>query len=201
MAIIYIARHGETEYNATGKLQGHNDSPLTIKGVKQAKDLGLKIEGIKFDKVISSDLGRAFITTYLALTEAKHNNLIHTDSRLRELNYGIYNGSPIPGMKELNSGLVTADSFKAFPHYLDNKNVPYQDGESFEDLIARLTDFWQQEAADDLTKLFVAHSGTVRGLLNIAGVDRFQVKEERMPNAFLVRITIENNTLTDYQEL
>ena len=206
MQTIYIARHGQTEYNASGRLQGHNDSPLTPKGVKQAKELGLKVKDIKFDKVVSSDLGRAFITTYLALNEGKHENTIQTDSRLRELNYGIYNGSFVPGLKELNNTdhkdhIAISNSFKEFAHYLDNKNVRYEGGESFDDLISRLTTFWKDETLKNSTKLFVAHSGSVRGLLKIAGINKYQIKEERMPNAFLAKITIEDGNLTDFQEL
>lgn len=189
MPIIYLARHGQTEYNSQNRLQGHNDSPLTEQGVKQAKELGLKIQGLKFDNVYASDLGRAFITAYLALNAAGLNNPIQTDKRLRELNYGDYNGK------------LLEDLYLNHPHYLDDISNVYPAGESFEKLLERLSEFWHEQIKTEGTKFFVAHSGASRGLLRIAGIDRYQVKEERMPNAFLARIEITGGKVTDYQEL
>lgn len=62
---IYLLRHGETEWNASGRFQGKLDSPLTEMGVAQAKACGRKLFklGITFDAVQSSPLGRTRQTT------------------------------------------------------------------------------------------------------------------------------------------
>ncbi len=56
---IYFVRHGETIWNLEKKFQGLSDSPLTEKGINQAKLLGKRLENIKFDKFYSSPLKRA----------------------------------------------------------------------------------------------------------------------------------------------
>ncbi|MCW8878170.1 MAG: histidine phosphatase family protein [Kangiellaceae bacterium] len=56
---LYLARHGETEWNLYRKLQGRLDSPLTEAGKQQAKRLGQKLLDEKVDKIYASPLGRA----------------------------------------------------------------------------------------------------------------------------------------------
>lgn len=56
---IYFIRHGETIWNVEKKYQGLSDSPLTEKGINQAKLLGEKLKDIKFDKFYSTSLKRA----------------------------------------------------------------------------------------------------------------------------------------------
>ena len=61
MLKIYLVRHGQDEDNLKGILNGRRDKPLTDKGIKQAKELSLKIKesDIEFDKIYSSPLKRA----------------------------------------------------------------------------------------------------------------------------------------------
>src|SRR5438093_12451117 len=56
---IYLARHGETEWNALGKMQGQTDIPLNAKGRKQALLLRDTLKGMKIDAVYSSTLSRS----------------------------------------------------------------------------------------------------------------------------------------------
>lgn len=56
---IYVVRHGETNWNVQGLLQGHTDIPLNEQGVKQAHELKEKLKEISFGKILSSDLSRA----------------------------------------------------------------------------------------------------------------------------------------------
>ena len=63
--IITLIRHGETEWNLSGRWQGHADSPLSSRGVEQAKALGERIKSEEFDFYYSSDLGRALHTSKL----------------------------------------------------------------------------------------------------------------------------------------
>lgn len=64
MTRIYLARHGQDQDNEAGILNGHRDKPLTNIGVEQAGQLARKISeaGIRFDKVYSSPLQRAYET-------------------------------------------------------------------------------------------------------------------------------------------
>ncbi len=56
LTTFYLVRHGETEYNVKGIIQGQSDSPLTRKGIDETKKLAKNLKGIKFDYIFSSDL-------------------------------------------------------------------------------------------------------------------------------------------------
>jgi len=54
---ITLIRHGETEWNLSGRWQGHADSPLSPRGVAQAEALGQRMKGEEFDFIIQATLG------------------------------------------------------------------------------------------------------------------------------------------------
>lgn len=94
---IYIARHGKTMLNTTDQSQGWIDAPLTPAGVKVAENLGKGLRNIKFDSVYSSDSGRAIETASIILKNNGQKNLvnkINRDQRLREFNFGTFEGKP-----------------------------------------------------------------------------------------------------------
>ena len=89
---LLILRHGETEWNATGRLQGSFDSTLTPEGVAQAarqRALQSRLDLTGY-RAISSPQGRAFRTAALALDGLIDE--IHTDDRLREIGLGTWAG-------------------------------------------------------------------------------------------------------------
>ena len=89
---IYITRHGESQWNLEGKVQGVTDIPLTPKGIEQARQLARKIKetGIKIDEVLYSPLSRAADTAKII---AEENGLPLTlETRLIEQNFGEYEG-------------------------------------------------------------------------------------------------------------
>ncbi|MGM0845211.1 MAG: histidine phosphatase family protein [Bacillota bacterium] len=64
--MIYVVRHGETDWNKEGRLQGRNGVPLNSKGMDQAKELNSILGNIKFDYVYSSPQKRAVQTAEIA---------------------------------------------------------------------------------------------------------------------------------------
>ncbi|KEJ90296.1 histidine phosphatase family protein [Sulfitobacter donghicola] len=89
---LYVLRHGETEWNAQGKMQGSLNSPLTAEGKKQAQRQAEILETVDltgFD-ILCSPQGRAFETAAIAL--ARQVTHIHTDARLREIGVGDWAG-------------------------------------------------------------------------------------------------------------
>lgn len=60
--IVYVIRHGETDWNLQGRFQGHADSRLTEKGMSQANRLGQHLADRSITAIYSSDLGRAMTT-------------------------------------------------------------------------------------------------------------------------------------------
>jgi len=95
---IFTVRHGETDWNAQRRLQGHSDIPLNEMGLQQAENLGLRLAKEKIDIIYSSDLLRAANTARAIASH--HNAEVVTSSRLREKSFGIYEGRLIDEVYE-----------------------------------------------------------------------------------------------------
>ena len=95
---ITLIRHGETEWNLSGRWQGHADSPLSPRGISQAKALGRRIIEEKFDFFYTSDLGRAVHTSELIgnLSEITAEPCVG----LRERDLGVLEGLNTDEMKQ-----------------------------------------------------------------------------------------------------
>jgi probable phosphoglycerate mutase len=85
-----LLRHGETEWNTLGRLQGHLDSPLSAKGLRQAEALAARLASVSFHALYCSDLGRAQETARRIAARTGHSVL--EDLRLRERGLGILEG-------------------------------------------------------------------------------------------------------------
>ncbi len=87
---MYIIRHGETELNVIQAFQGHTDSPLTAKGIQQAKAHASKLGAYELNRIICSDLSRAAKT---ASTIADILDIpMQMDAQLREVYFGFWDG-------------------------------------------------------------------------------------------------------------
>jgi broad specificity phosphatase PhoE len=95
---LVIVRHGETEWNVQHKVMGQLDSPLTAKGIQQAKAIGDRLRRLKFTSLYSSDLGRAVQTANI-IAEICGKKIIF-DAELREWNMGIFEGLTVSEMHE-----------------------------------------------------------------------------------------------------
>ena len=93
MTSITIVRHGETEWNRSGKQQGFLNSDLTETGALQARAVRDSVEA-EYDVLISSDLGRAVQTASIIQEKLKLEILL--EQGLRERNLGILQGLTIP---------------------------------------------------------------------------------------------------------
>ena len=89
--MIYIIRHGKTEWNRANVLQGRSDCPLNEEGVLQAKKAAERLKGIRFDYVFSSPLMRAVQTAEIVAPDTKP----VFDARLIEMDYGPYEGTDL----------------------------------------------------------------------------------------------------------
>ncbi len=97
---LVLIRHGETEWNQTGRYQGHADSPLTPRGLAQARAVAQVLNDETFDAFYSSDLGRARRTATIIADKLGRRFL--TDSRLREQHYGLMQGHDTKAARELD---------------------------------------------------------------------------------------------------
>jgi broad specificity phosphatase PhoE len=87
---LVLVRHGETDWNAAGRLQGHTDRPLSDHGRDQARRLAQELAGEEFDAIYASDLARARETAEI-VGERLHRSVV-LDSDLREKDWGTWEG-------------------------------------------------------------------------------------------------------------
>lgn len=90
---FYIVRHGKTMLNTTDRVQGWSDAVLTPEGEKTVGYAAKGLQDIKFSAAYSSDSGRSVQSANIILDENKKSNVsLQTDKRLREFNFGSYEG-------------------------------------------------------------------------------------------------------------
>src|SRR3712207_672560 len=94
MTELLLIRHGETDWNAEKRLQGHLDIPLNATGLRQADALGKALRDEAIDAVISSDLQRAVRTA--EPIARSHGISIRIETSLRERCYGALEGLCYP---------------------------------------------------------------------------------------------------------
>ena len=153
---LIIIRHGETLWNVEGKKQGQLNSPLTPLGIKQAKALAQRLTEESFTALYSSDLGRAYETAEHIAARTDHK--IFSDQRLRERNFGIFQG--------LTDEQIENEYPVEYNSYLTNR-VDYviPDGESLRQFYVRVTVFLENLTAryDGQIITIVTHGGVIDG--------------------------------------
>lgn len=95
---LVLIRHGETEWNRQGRMQGRLDSPLTKLGRAQALAAGRYVRHLECDALVHSDLGRALETAQLVAAESGLTRW--SEPRLRERSLGIMEGLTKPQFRE-----------------------------------------------------------------------------------------------------
>lgn len=129
---LYVSRHGETISNIERRLTGRSDSPLTPKGIEQAKALNKSLDGVIFDAVFCSPLKRA-VQTVDAIFGGGIS--IYTDDRLAEISLGVMEGLTFSEANEKypDSGMLF------FTDPLLYKTPP--EGENLTDMLGRIISF------------------------------------------------------------
>lgn len=152
MTTLILVRHGETDWNAQHRWQGHSDTPLNDAGREQACRFSNELEPV--DVLYSSDLARARETAEII---AAHLDLeVRLDPRLRERGFGSW------------EGLTTEEIESSFPDEQERWRAGIgagaHDAEPFEEFAARVGSFVEEigrrHAGEEV--LVVAHGGTIR---------------------------------------
>jgi 2,3-bisphosphoglycerate-dependent phosphoglycerate mutase len=115
--LLFLFRHGETDWNRQGRLQGHTDIPLNTTGLAQAEALAERLRPHRLEAVVSSDLARAWTTAQI-VAEALGVPLIR-EPGLREADIGEAEGLYWPEVKARFGETLTerwfTDDDAAFP--------------------------------------------------------------------------------------
>ena len=155
---IYLVRHGETDWNQAGLLQGQTDIALNAQGLEQAREAAERLKEVPFEIAFCSPLIRAKRTAETIIGDRKIT--LTTDERLRELNFGPWEGVDIRSIKDAASQ----------PFTNPGSYIPPVGAESFAQLYKRSGEFVDQvllplEGTYE-TVLVVAHGGVNRSILN-----------------------------------
>ena len=145
---IYVVRHGQTDWNRDGAVQGRYDVPLNETGRAQAREAGVALQGIHIDKCYCSPAARARETAEIAL-DGRDVPIVF-DNRLVEIAYGDYEGTNwrLPEYQKARRRIAYR-----------NKN-----GESYLDVAFRVYGFLEEirEEAEKSNVLLVCHGGVGR---------------------------------------
>jgi broad specificity phosphatase PhoE len=188
---ILLARHGETDWNAVGRWQGHTDRPLTERGRHQAAELAERLADVELDAIYSSDLLRAVET---AEPVAKRLGLrLQTLPELREVDVGTWAGLTRDEVAER-----FPDGFRRWSDW----QTGWENGETYEEMGERVVGAILRLAGEHPGEriLVVSHGGAIRALQAAAagiGIATFRRLRPVVQNARVTSILVENGRLSE----
>jgi len=180
---LRLVRHGETDWNAEGRVQGHIDVPLNQRGRAQAATLAADLRGSGATLVLSSDLRRARDTAEV-IAAALEAPLVVTEA-LRERNLGALQGKTAADIGGEATGFVSR-----------MVNDPWsrpEGGESLEEFRGRLRSWGEALVADPpaADMVLVSHGGAMRALLiALLGTDRREALP-RIGNCAVITVAVD----------
>ena len=188
--LIYVIRHGETDYNKAGRFQGSSDAPLNEFGIELAALTGTGMQGIHFDACYSSPLLRARQTAEILLE--KSGNLqtpIIMEPRIQEIHMGTWEEKKFrPEECEVDWDRVMV--FYKNPFLFGS----FPEGENAEEVCKRTQEFLKELIArdDDKTYLVSTHGFAMRAMLNFLYEDSSDFWQKQVPYncaVNLIRVT------------
>ncbi len=165
--ILYLVRHGETEYNRNKIFQGRSDIPLNDRGIAQAKGLAALLGDIPLTRAFVSPLGRAVRTARIILEDR---NIPQTvEPRLIEIHFGEWEGTPENQVRE-----VWVEDYMDYRN--DMSRFHPKNGESARDAQKRAGEWWDEVSKEFASPeehiLVVAHQSLNAVLAcHVAGID------------------------------
>ena len=156
----YLVRHGETEWNRKGKIQGHLDVPLNEHGRRQVKMLAKRLAKCRFSGVYASDLSRTIKTAQIIAEGCEAP--IETGSDLREFSFGEWEGLTLEEIETRYPNTFTERMD------LGERAFAAPGGEDTAQMLDRVRSYCTRtlkryDPAENI--LIVAHGGSIRALL------------------------------------
>jgi probable phosphoglycerate mutase len=166
---ILFIRHGETEFNAQGRLQGQRDIPLNPRGREQASAVGRSLMKQRRDQITSLDAAGAFVASPLmrareTIERARAamqlaSNGFRLDAELKELSFGVWEGLTWPEVRARDPKGLEA-------RRADKWNFAPPRGESYATLAARIGGWLDDQTGD---RFVASHGGVARALMVLIG--------------------------------
>lgn len=165
---ILLLRHGETEWNLERRYQGRFDSPLTQRGMAQARAIGRLLATVPeaaSAAIVASPQGRARRTAEIILGHFNAGAELRLDDRLRELSLGSWDGLTYAEVSKRSPAIFEGDG--RYDWYFRSP-----DGESYDVFAGRIAD-WLSEQEQSASIIVVAHGLVTRILRGLyAGLPR-----------------------------
>ena len=165
---VYFMRHGATDWNERGRIQGQADVPLNGRGKAQARQAARFLASLPLDEAYCSPLIRARETAQIVLQSRRCP--VFADERLKEISYGAGEGTSIPLIRSSPEMSLWA-YFEAPERYL-----PCESAESLEELFVRCRSFLGELAAREGccgNILVSGHGAWIRGAIcTVQGFDK-----------------------------
>ena len=176
MTVLYLVRHGQSEWNRIGRIQGRSESPLTDFGREQAAALGRMLRAVLPDPgldIVASPLARAFETAQIIAGElGRAAGDVRADQRINDFDVGVLAGYP-------GWDAVAADHPElARLRIEDPIRFRPPGGESGADVLARARDFLGERDAVGRDTLVVCH-GVINKFIRAASVIQSRDEPER----------------------
>ena len=183
LTTVILVRHGETDWNLEGRLQGHGNSSLSDLGKRQSEALADRLLKLNIDAVYSSDLQRAVdtVTPYLK----RSGKAVTTTEALREKSYGDWEG-----MSRCELEAAYPDLWNRY-HTQREIHTPVPGGETWHDVEARTVGFVRSVVADQgvgRAVLMIGHGGALRPII---------LHALHAPLASLTHFSVDNASLTE----
>ena len=170
MPVLYYVRHGETDFNRQGRLQGRRDTVLNAHGRQQAAECGVLLRDLfardhrrpQDFKYVASPLKRARETMEIVrATLGLQPHDYEVDARLIEIAYGEWEGLTLQEIETQNASVLSARE-------RDKWDFAPPGGESYRELADRIGKWYGSLTADSVV---AAHGGGVRALMAILNID------------------------------
>lgn len=156
MSVLYLVRHGETEWNRQMRIQGQSDVGLSERGREQARQLAQRIAHWRIDRAVTSDLSRARETARIVLGDRELP--LESDVRLRERHFGEWEG--------LTREEVLARDEAGYRRWREDPwTFRPPGGESLDDVYRRVSTLAEELREDEGSILVVSHGGTLQAML------------------------------------
>ena len=184
-AVIYLVRHGETEWNRIRRYQGWSDSPLTDAGRAQAQAIGhllCSLPEARSAELVASPLGRARHTAEIIRQCLGRSEPLRFDDRLRELSFGSWDGFTRAEIAALMPGAFDEER-------RDEWYFATPDGETYEVFAGRVG-AWLAESQSGGQSLIVVTHGVVTRILRglYAGLSRAAAMRLPVPQDRIFRL-------------
>ena len=155
---VYLVRHGETDWNKSGRMQGRMEVDLNLFGFKQSHLCAKRLKPIPFEMAFTSPQSRALQTAELIL---KHHNVhLETNPALQEIHLGKWEGMTWSEVKRQHRGLID-DMTK------DRQTAKLHGGEAYEDVLKRAMSFIETISKLPFEHvLVVSHGGLIKMVLS-----------------------------------